>query len=184
MTILDSLFSDLSNIQIYFFDDRKKPYLYSFPVSQDFRISKILDLIQNQQKTKDLDFFDEIYFFLKDSKIQSYLSNSISKLWRIIGTSIIGYIIKQSYIKLNLNKNTNVFEKPVEDEDYIRLRNLGSGSSFRVDLIYHIEKSELFAIKIPICISDTQKLINREKSNYQNLNFPLLPKYYGVGKDN
>lgn len=64
-------------------------------------------------------------------------------------------MIKRSYFKINNDRiqsfndfisNRFSFEN-LDEEDYIELRNLGSGSSFNVQLIYHIERGELFALK-------------------------------------
>ena len=96
------------------------------------------------------------------------MNNPILKLWEIISASITCYLIQQSYTQLKNNQRTTIFENPIDEEEFISLRSLGSGSSFRVELIYHIEKSELFAIKIPNGNNDTQKLIDREIENYQN----------------
>lgn len=66
--------------------------------------------------------------------------------------------------------------------DYLNLKNIGNGASFRVNLVYHIEKAELFALKIG---NDTNndKLIKRQLNNYSKIKHPLIPKLISCVKD-
>lgn len=75
--------------------------------------------------------------------------------------------------------------KEFDTNDYIILRNIDYGSSFAVDLIYHFEKEELFALKRPNTNDcGIKKLVEREIGNYTKLNHPFIPKYYGKVKNN
>ena len=58
---------------------------------------------------------------------------------------------------------------------------LDSGSQTQVYLFYHIEREEFFVVKY-FAKSDLVKC-RREDDNYKELQFPLLPSYYGMKKD-
>ena len=66
--------------------------------------------------------------------------------------------------------------------DYIILRQLGVGSISIVKLIYHIEKEEMYALKMEnINDYEIPKLQKREYENYCNINHPYL---HGCGNEN
>lgn len=64
------------------------------------------------------------------------------------------------------------------------LRNVGIGSLFKCDLIYHVKRGELYVLKTAYG-SDIEipTLQEREYENYKNIRHPLLPKFYGRVKD-
>ena len=70
--------------------------------------------------------------------------------------SISGYLIKNSYLKSNYNRiencdqffnsfSENLF---ISEEEYIKLRLIKSGNDSQTYLVYHIEREELFVLKI------------------------------------
>ena len=137
-------------------------------------------------------FFDEITKFSDNINIKSKVEQPIIKIWKSIRQCITGYLIKQSYEKLNQIQNqfssieNDVSEfKEWNSDEYIELGAHGYGSSFYIELIYHIERNGLFVIKKPSGIDekDIHKLTNRIIQNNLNLNHPLLPKLYGYVKN-
>ncbi|KAK8889140.1 hypothetical protein M9Y10_033884 [Tritrichomonas musculus] len=89
-------------------------------------------------------------------------------------------INKNRIFQLNsklINKQKELFD----EKDYIELRDIGNGGSFKVTLIYHIEKEELFVTKFPLMNDEIEadKLINRQIKNNELINHPFLPKFYG-----
>lgn len=73
--------------------------------------------------------------------------------------------------------------KKIEEDDYIFLRIIGLNSIFKTELIYRIERCELFAHKrINITDNETEKLISEEIENYTKIKHPLMPKFYGTIK--
>ena len=63
------------------------------------------------------------------------------------------------------------------------MRNLGSGSCSQVDLIYHLEKRELMAMKCYFINDEEQtKLFDREKKSYSEIIHRFLPKFYGASE--
>lgn len=69
----------------------------------------------------------------------------------------------------------------LNDNEYIKLRPISSGSSSTAYLIYHIEKGELFAIKMQYgCDDENSKLFIRELNNCKALCHPLLPIFHGI----
>ncbi|KAK8872041.1 hypothetical protein M9Y10_007799 [Tritrichomonas musculus] len=104
-------------------------------------------------------------------------------IWLLIAPCIVGYLIKKAYFKTKKDRFSN--QKQDSDKitiyrkDFVVLRNIGFGSLFKVDLIYHLEKGELMAIKTQNGFDkNIQKYIKRETENYSILNHPLLPKFY------
>ena len=121
----------------------------------------------------------------------------IYKIWQVIRPCISNYLLKQCYIKSkkdrlkellidteNQQKN-EIKTLEIKKDDYVFISTIGVGSVFQVDLIYLIEEDIFIARKWPL-VNDikNQSLFQREKDNYcQNINFPLLPKFYGIVKD-
>lgn len=140
-------------------------------------------------------FFAAIEKFCDKILIKSKLEQQNLQILESIKPCISGYLIQESYEKLNQNQNTKTnfskennksFEIKVwNKKEYIELGTYGSGSSFCIELIYHIERRELFGIKKPYWFNDIEieKLTNREIQNYKNLKHPLLPKLYGYAND-
>lgn len=69
----------------------------------------------------------------------------------------------------------------MNDDQVGRLNYLDSGSQTQVYLFYHIKREEFFVVKY-FAKSNLVKC-EREDDNYKELQFPLLPSYYGMKKD-
>ena len=115
-----------------------------------------------------------------------------------IENSIIRYLIQESYNKLNkeqivdfsndfvfkTDKKKNIIVQKWDDDEYIDLKILGSGSASTVKLVYQIEDKKLYAIKMQNVTynDDNEEYLTREYKNYFNIQYPLLPKLYGIYK--
>ncbi|KAK8850202.1 hypothetical protein M9Y10_018326 [Tritrichomonas musculus] len=142
--------------------------------------------VPNDQHEIDETFLTEIDNF--NEKLGIYIKNiapePIIEVWEIIRSCISGYLIKKSYSKLNnkhdfSEKKTNI--KVFKIKDFIELRTIGFGSTFLATLVYHIENEEIFVIKkIYGNNPENEKLLQREIENYKCLNYPLIPKFYGI----
>ena len=130
---------------------------------------------------------DEIQAFEAHFSLQNSLKSSINKEWCKIKKCISAFLIKQSYLSISnsrindfyKNKDEPIKEKDINEDDCITLRNIGIGSVFRVDLIYHINKGKLYAKKVQhIPSSEMLKLFFREINNYMNMKHPFLPMFY------
>ncbi|KAK8846996.1 hypothetical protein M9Y10_019570 [Tritrichomonas musculus] len=109
--------------------------------------------------------------------------------WSSVVNCLSGFLIKKGYQNSRNRHEKYLNEKFVEYEEknsnfvnksYIELRNIGRGSGGIVDLIYHIPKEEIFALKIPFY--ESQHLIERERSNYLNIRHPFIVQYIGYIK--
>lgn len=131
-------------------------------------------------------FQDEIISFNNNFEINSSFKQVI-QVWNIIRPCITGYLIRESYDKINNNQKKidfslkNIEIKTWGSNDYIELRKLGQGSTSIVNLIYNIENESLFALIKPIG-EESEKLYSRQFNNYQNINHPRLPKLYAKVK--
>lgn len=124
-------------------------------------------------------------FHLKESrKFSSY-----SEIWKIIVPCISGYLIKQSYSKLNNDRLNKKCQKTIEkfdenmikDDNFINLRTVGIGSIFKTELMIDIVHERLFLFKIPHYeIDEITKLIQREIKNYSKISHPFVPEFYGT----
>lgn len=175
---LHSLFLSNSKISIYFLSEIKNSFA-KYILEDDINIH-----FENDNK----DFFDEIKDFKSHIKLKSNSNYFIKQFNNKLCSIISGYYIKQSYEKIReqqslafSNKIENPKEKIWDGNEYITLRSIGIGSSFETKLIYHVEKEELFVIKIPN--SKIPDLIDREIKNYSLINHPFIPKYYGYKID-
>lgn len=176
LSVLHNLFSTASDLNIHFLKNEKNTF--------DKHIK-----IDYQYSLCDNIFDEEIDSF--NSKLMIYkpkLSYNIKEFLSFISSCISGYLIKQSYSKLNKNRFNDIHwrikKSPTleiwDKKKYIEIRTLGIGSLFIVILIYHIEKEEFFALKKPNAKSEEfTKLIERELHNYSKIYHPFLPKFYG-----
>lgn len=170
ISFLNQLFSVKQGIKIYFLSNTKDIYNASIT-------------IQNQQIEISENFINEIHNF--DQYIQIFQKSwpQIHEIDKYISSCITGYLICQGYSKLKqkrINFDQNLKYEKLTENDFIVLRLLGSGSSSNTELIYAIEKGELFALKKPTGnIEENSKLIEREYDNYMKINHPFLPHFYG-----
>ena len=173
LSFLQQLLSSNPNIPICFLN------------SKDDYFSKN---IKNPEITNN-EFFKEEIKSLNNFFHLSNLTRQMKRIWKFIVPCISGYLIKKSYLQLNDHRISNFIEnieKPLEnkvikEEDCVKLRNVGKGSSFTCVLIYHIIHEKMYVIKKPnIYNAEFRKLIEREKENYLRFSHPLLPTFYGT----
>ena len=131
-------------------------------------------------------FEDEIKSFNNQMILTFSLNKQLGRVWKIVKSCITGYLIKQSYFqtKKNRYKFFPRIKRPtfeiIPNESIIILRTINEGSVFLIDLIYHIEKERLLAIKKPKFKDiEIPKLIERETDNYRQIHHPLIPKFIG-----
>lgn len=178
--LLKQLFLNKQNLTIFYFSHIKS-------IISD--ISKIFPTNENinyQELKNELPFLEEINNFNKEIiilKDQNENNLNLSEMKIRLRSSITGYLIKQGYYTKKLKHNLSLNPEIIEDEDYIKLRNIGASSSCSVDLIYHFKKEALFALKSQYLLdNETSKLIQREILNYSRISHPFLPKLIGTNK--
>ncbi|KAK8898261.1 hypothetical protein M9Y10_000539 [Tritrichomonas musculus] len=178
LAFLHELFSNALNLNIYFLTNNKELIdrfnIYKYKLYQNAKNDLFL-------KNEIMNFNDK--FIFKESKLRL-----LYKIWSIVDSCITGFLIIQSYIRLKNKDRYDSFSsksdaKFYDEKDYIELRQIGIGSSFKVDLVYLIEKQEIIAIKKKNGFSNEhEKLVFREIENYKQINHPLLPNFYGIVK--
>ncbi|KAK8883485.1 hypothetical protein M9Y10_042577 [Tritrichomonas musculus] len=174
ISLLQTFLSENSNLTVYFL----------------FRqIPEYFNIIKNQ-KIIDNIFIQEISNFDKKFVFNKRLNDKMEEIWKTVRSCISGYLIKESYTKLNKNrlidfnnKNENNHEESAKWDisNFIELRNIEN--SF-CSLVYHIEKEELFAIKKANPNDNESQLLNsREIENYTKIKHPFIANFYGTVKD-
>ena len=164
ITFISDLFSNNSNLIICFLSNAKQIF------DQYYKIK--YNLLEY-----DSIFGNDILNFNMRVEIINLLHTPITRqflqIWKSILSCISGYLIKQSYSKLNHNRFQDFYQKEkyksalnnLSDEDYIILRTIGNGSTFNAFLIYEIEMEEIFVLKNPNQYNDEiPKLFEREKN--------------------
>ncbi|KAK8843898.1 hypothetical protein M9Y10_024980 [Tritrichomonas musculus] len=153
---------------------------------------------KEMKETYDYILRNERSRFLLYFMIQYPSDEDMIEIWKELRLIILCFIIKRSYLKINQNRfhhfneieNENKEIKEINEikeitlnkHDYIKIKHLGLETSI-VELIYHIEFEELFAMKI-FNGNENSRLIEREKRNYKILDHPLIPKCYYIGTVN
>lgn len=142
--------------------------------------------IPNTQNEFNKKLLNEITDFCQELKLKHETEKVLKVIWNSIQFCIAGFLINECYAKLNkkvFSFSNDSSTEEINEYDYIVLRSIGAGSSFRTELIYHIEKESLYVIIKPLLQNDeTMKLLKRETKNYQTLNYPFIPKLYGTVK--
>ena len=162
------------------------------PMIQLHNFSKIRIINKNVQKSQNIDLNDSIqknFSIIITKKYKTFDDiNKIKHFWRIIRKSIIGYLFhianqktfENRYSNLELLMQKNFKEINLTDEDYFVVKKLSFGSSFYTQLIYYIKSEQLIVQKLPLLsANDNQKLFERERKNYLNINYTFLPRYFG-----
>ncbi|KAK8847117.1 hypothetical protein M9Y10_019697 [Tritrichomonas musculus] len=131
-------------------------------------------------------FFNEIRNFSNEFMI---LNEKMRPFWNIVVNCLSGFLIKKGY-QNSRNKHEKYLNedfveykeerKTIVNKSYIKLRDLGKGSGGMVELIYHIPKEEIFALKMPN--AESQHLNERERRNYLNIRYPFIVPYIGYIK--
>ncbi|KAK8839290.1 hypothetical protein M9Y10_032222 [Tritrichomonas musculus] len=138
---------------------------------------------QAETDTENRNFFIEIINFSKEFMISNI---NMQHFWRIVVNCLSGFLIKKGYQNSRNRHDKYLKEKFIEFEEkrsnflnksYIKIRNLGQGSGGIVELIYHIFKEEVLALKIPFY--ERQHLIERERRNYLSIRHPFIVQYIG-----
>ena len=187
LILLKPLFSNNSDLSICFLSN-----------DQDI-FNQFIDL---PYKRIDLDsnYISEIKNFHKNFNFHPIRrdDSSIIKILNSISLCISSYLILKSHQKLKKNRIQKYFmsfgeERIIdlyEEEEFIQLRLIGSGSIFMTFLYYFIEKEELFVIKKPYVQSDKiHDLMKREIenyfniNNYLNINLIFFSQLFGIIKD-
>lgn len=165
---LNYLFSEVKELNIHFIGNKN-----NFP---NLKI-KIHQIICNLDK-----YIREIYHYIRNIVYSKQSTN----IWKQIRYYISSYLLYDSYLKTNYNRFDETIPPPIieiNENDYIYLDKISSGSSFSANLIYHIIEKKLFVIKDPW--ENDEKLFNREYENYKFLrkfNYPMIPKLIGTTK--
>ncbi|KAK8836320.1 hypothetical protein M9Y10_039655 [Tritrichomonas musculus] len=154
-----------------------------------------------QQLTKNIrihfsrnNFFNKISNYLDEFNVyidSDQKKKEIKDFWITIRRSLVGFLLMKSYInsiidRTDQNQFKKLFQKnpktfKLHKSDYIKLKSLGSGSSSRVYLIYHIEQEKIYALKVFYNHNDeSEKLYERELYNYNHLSHPFFPRFYGT----
>lgn len=177
--LLDTLISFNPNLNFYFLNNSDKNFVQS-------------DKLKIKQQNKTINY--QIYSFNKNFQFRQIMRAPMNQIWKVIQHCIAAYMIIESYEKLSKNRldkftnfyqnvNTQTTKETWTEDDYIELGNIGASTLSFIFWAYHIEKEELYAIKKPNTLDeDIPKLFEREQKNYSNLNYPLLPTYYGTVK--
>lgn len=147
---------------------------------------------QINHKFDDIEIENQFFQIEYESLCKIFLIKlELQKKWNCIQPCILKYLLLQGYLKTTknrLNEHQSNFErsqtKIFNENDFIKLRNIGKSNNSNVDLIYHIEKEELLAIKTYLYNDETEKLSNREIEYYKTISHPLLPKFFGKTNNN
>ncbi|KAK8835991.1 hypothetical protein M9Y10_040188 [Tritrichomonas musculus] len=179
-SLLKQLYSKLSefNKEIYFLSDSQA------------EIQKIMnnDFKEHRNSINIDNFYSDIKSFKENFKISTKSRETIKSYWNLIKSCLAGYLIIKGYMKcVHKDRNFNfLYNYPnnkqeiiFEENDFVFLRHLKTTGSSMVYLSYHIEKEILCIIKFPY--QDLAgKLANREIDNYKIIDYPYIPKFYGI----
>lgn len=144
--------------------------------------------INFSQENQDDFISDELPNFLKE-----FIPVNVNrKDWNIISKCLSGYLIKKAYMQSNFNRikidKKNANEDKIDlnqTQNFIKLRQISTTSSSIISLIYFIVEEKLMISKIlhkQLTPIEKDKLASREISNYQKLNHPFIPKFYGFNE--
>ena len=108
----------------------------------------------------------------------------------IFRKSALGFLLMKSYQNSRIDRSNQLYDfyHPRKDifrtneNEYIKLKYLGKGSSAKAYIIYHVKKECIYTLKIFIDPTD-DKTYQRELENYQNLSHPYFPIFYGTSLD-
>ena len=139
--------------------------------------------IQSETDTAKKNFFIEINKFSSEFTITN---KKMQHFWSMIVNCLCGFLIKKGYQNSRKNHEKYLKDEFVEykeenailrNKSYIELRILGKGSGGIVELIYHILKEEVFALKIPY--AESLYMNERERNNFLNIRHPFIVSYVG-----
>ena len=105
--------------------------------------------------------------YSRDFSICNENQTYVKEIWELILPSFSAYFINKSYNKLeqSIIIETKIEINDINANEVVRLYPLGNTNSSIVELIYHIELGQLFALK-SFFGSECKKLYEREVKNY------------------
>ena len=190
ISLLAPLFSSKPGLKLYFSHGAKDFFNQEM---QNTNFSNEIQIECDKSIDEEIDNFNIQILNFKISDFEYH------KMYPDIKTSITRYLIQDSYNQLNKEQNVDfskdfVIKPPEEkkmkiekwdDDDYIELKIIGSGSSSIVKLMFQIETKKLYAIKMQSNVTyEKEDYYTREYKNYLQINYPLLPKFYGMYENN
>ncbi|KAK8872009.1 hypothetical protein M9Y10_007763 [Tritrichomonas musculus] len=194
---INPLVSTKPSIKFCFLSDCQNTFIQN--INQNDEIKNDDSLIEENNNLIDQDNIINIDEDFK-KEIQNFNQNiyfmkiSPSNLKKIINikSCLTGYLIKESYSKLNNKSNFEISSQEdksslidtFNENDFIVLRSIGFGGTWVAKLIFHIDKEELFVMKhINTLHENEHQLFKRELDNYIDMSYPRLPKFYGTVKN-
>ena len=178
LSFLEQLFKYNSDLSFCFLPNKQENFGHSFN-------------IQFNEIQSDNIFLEEIDSLNQQLNIKNRkeITSPIRAIWKQIKVCISGYLIKKSYSKINQKRLKKFYSRlgkkdtkiNYDEDEFIILRKIGLGTFFITELVYNIEKEELFIIKKPLKLDpEIDKLMKRELNNYSIINHMFLPKFYGT----
>lgn len=171
-----NLLSEIKSSEIYFLSELQNTFIENFNAES-----------YKNKKKEYLYFLEEIKELENCFQINQKYDKPIKNFWCIISPCIFGYLIKKNYPKrLNfdvdeyLQTMDNSIIQNFDESDFVCLRQIDNSSSI-IDFSYNIKTQQFFAIKK--FGDNAQDLFNREIENYNNIKYPLIPKFYGSIKN-
>ena len=180
-------FIDTTNIFLIkeFFEHNLDSTFYSLSADVADILSNNIGIKPKNIIFEDSFFEEEISNFCKNFRV---LNQNLKKVWNHIQRCLAGFLIKKGYSNSCFDRmraygkmlNINNEDFDITKNNHIKLRVLGHGNSSNVYLIYHIEKEQIFALKIFNCKDqESEKLFTRENNNYMSLYHPFTAHYFG-----
>lgn len=179
---LSQFFTNSSNISFYLVSDDIKEYkkIHGFPIqATEINDNIILKEIESLSKSFKL--------IINNKNVKN--EKQILTFWDIIIPTISTFLIIKGHLNSKFDRifhYKEIFDKKndqlvkYDPKEIIELRNIGSGASAFVCLIYHIPTQKIFALKIFSNSRIDKKTFEREKENYLNVHHPLLPTFLGT----
>ncbi|KAK8888304.1 hypothetical protein M9Y10_039370 [Tritrichomonas musculus] len=187
INLLHLFFSKNTNASIYCFSDDIEQDLHNLFKQNNLNFSKIFTKSQHKYFVEDIKSFASKFEITIDI---SKTHEEVENLWNIITECISSFLLEKSYQNSEFDRiqnhkeifNTNNhYNVHFNQDNFIKLHELGSGSSSFVKLIYHIEDGNLYALKE--FYENCDKYFERERKNYDSLHYPLFPRFFGTFKD-
>lgn len=135
---------------------------------------------------------DEIENFVVEFNIKES-TKSLKDFWKKISFSIAAYLIQKSYEKTKINRMKICFDdksnerKEIEynKNGFIRIKIIASSNLSIINLVYSIEKEELFVIKKRLYNDEKHDIHQREIYNYKKIQgySPFICKFYGSNQN-
>ena len=150
--------------------------------AHNFEINLVDNIIEYESQNY---FNEDAIYNISDSFIPRSQNNEyFIKMWKLILPTFSKFFFHTIYTNHSHNKfkETQIDFSEIDEDKIIRLQGIGSTNSSRIELIYHIEKEQLFVLKFFYNFSESNKLFRREFSNYKKVNHPSIPRFYGKGQ--